>query len=86
MWYAASGETETARLHSVIVQVQQFEQQKAQLQQRVTLIEQLRKDQIGPVHMLDQISRALPTILLRSALVWRSCDASSNGNSQARKS
>jgi type IV pilus assembly protein PilN len=51
------------RLHAIIVQVQQFEQQKAQLQQRVVLIEQLRKSQAGPVHMLDQISRALPPML-----------------------
>ncbi len=54
---------ETTRLHSVIQQVQQFEQQKARLQQRVVLIEQLRKGQTGPVHMLDQISRALPQML-----------------------
>jgi Tfp pilus assembly protein PilN len=27
------------------------------------LIEQLRREQIGPVHMLDQISRALPPML-----------------------
>ena len=47
----------------MIQQVQQFEQQKAQLQQRVVLIEQLRKSQTGPVHMLDQISRALPPML-----------------------
>ena len=54
---------ETTRLHAVIQQVQQFEQQKAQLQQRVVLIEQLRNSQTGPVHMLDQISRALPPML-----------------------
>jgi type IV pilus assembly protein PilN len=54
---------ETTRLHAVIQQVQQFEQQKAQLQQRVVLIEQLRKTQTGPVHMLDQISVALPPML-----------------------
>ncbi len=59
----AEAQQETARLHSVIVQVQQFEQRKAQLQQRVALIEQLRKDQTGPVHMLDEISRALPPVL-----------------------
>ena len=59
----ANAQTETARLHSIISQVQQFEQRRAQLQQRVTLIEQLRKDQSGPVHMLDQISRALPPML-----------------------
>lgn len=59
----AAAQQETARLHSVIQQVQQFEQRKAQLQQRVTLIEQLRKGQTGPVHLLDQVSRALPQML-----------------------
>ena len=59
----AAAQQETTRLHSVIQQVQQFEQRKAQLQQRVVLIEQLRKGQTGPVHMLDQISRALPQML-----------------------
>ncbi len=53
-------ERETVRLRSVLQQVQQFEQRRAQLQQRVTLIEQLRKGQTGPVHLLDQVSRALP--------------------------
>jgi len=59
----ANAQAETTRLHSVIEQVQQFEQRKAQLQQRVQLIEQLRKGQTGPVHMLDQISRSLPNML-----------------------
>jgi type IV pilus assembly protein PilN len=59
----AAAQQETTRLHSLIQQVQEFEQQKAQLQQRVVLIEQLRKGQTGPVHMLDQISRALPSML-----------------------
>ncbi len=59
----AAAQQETTRLHSIILQVQQFEQRKAQLQQRVVLIEQLRSGQAGPVHMLDQISRALPPML-----------------------
>ena len=59
----ADAQQETTRLQAIIQQVQQFEQQKAQLQQRVVLIEQLRKGQTGPVHMLDQISRALPPML-----------------------
>lgn len=59
----AAAQQETTRLHSIIQQVQQFEQQRAQLQQRVVLIEELRKAQTGPVHMLDQISRALPPML-----------------------
>ncbi len=59
----AAAQQETGRLRSIIVQVQQFEQRKVQLQQRVVLIEQLRSGQTGPVHMLDQISRALPSML-----------------------
>ena len=55
----ADKQAQAARLHGIIRQVQQFEQQKAQLQQRVVLIEQLRKSQNGPVHMLDQLSRSL---------------------------
>jgi type IV pilus assembly protein PilN len=59
----ASAQQETLRLRSIIQQVQEFEQQKAQLSQRVVLIEDLRKGQTGPVHMLDQISRSLPPML-----------------------
>jgi type IV pilus assembly protein PilN len=44
----------------VLAQVQKFEARKAQLQQRVALIEELRRGQNGPVHLLDEISRAVP--------------------------
>jgi type IV pilus assembly protein PilN len=64
----ATAQAETGRLHGIIQQVQAFEQQKAQLQQRVVLIEQLRKSQKGPVHLLDQVSRALPPMLWLSEL------------------
>jgi type IV pilus assembly protein PilN len=64
----ASAQQETARLHTIIQQVQQFEQRRAQLQQRVALIEDLRRNQTGPVHMLDQVSRALPDMLWLTAL------------------
>jgi type IV pilus assembly protein PilN len=63
-----AAQQESARLRSIIGQVQQFEQRKAQLQQRVGLIEQLRNGQSGPVHMLDQISRALPPMLWLTGL------------------
>jgi type IV pilus assembly protein PilN len=56
----AKGEIETQQLRSVLAQVQKFEASKAQLQQRVTLIEQLRKGQAAPVHVLDEISKAIP--------------------------
>jgi type IV pilus assembly protein PilN len=56
----AEAQRETIRLQSIIKQVQQLEQMEAQLQQRVTLIQQLRKGQTGPVHLLDVISHSLP--------------------------
>jgi len=59
----AAAQQETQRLSSILQQVQDFEQRKAQLSQRVVLIEDLRKGQRGPVHMLDQISRSLPPML-----------------------
>jgi type IV pilus assembly protein PilN len=56
----ASAETEANQLRSVLAQVQKFETRKAVLQQRVTLIEQLRRGQSAPVHVLDELSKALP--------------------------
>ncbi len=56
----AAAELQTRNLRSVLSQVQQFESRRAQLQQRVTLIEQLRKGQSEPVRVLDQISRSVP--------------------------
>jgi len=75
----AAAQQETTRLHSVIQQVQQFEQRKAQLQQRVALIETLRKGQTGPVHMLDQISRAVPPMLWLTELKQTSDDVLIDG-------
>lgn len=51
---------EKARLQPILREVEKFEAQKRDLQQRVNLIEELRQNQVGPVHMLDQISRSLP--------------------------
>jgi type IV pilus assembly protein PilN len=59
----AKAQKQAAELHGVIAQLQEFEQRRAKLQQRVGLIEQLRAAQSGPVHMLDQISRALPQMV-----------------------
>lgn len=56
----AAARAERARLEPILKELERFEERKQQLQQRVTLIEELRRNQVGPVHMLDQISRALP--------------------------
>ena len=64
----ATAEAETRQVRSVLEQVRKFESQKALLQQRVTLIEQLRTGQYAPVHVLDEISKSLPDRLWLSEL------------------
>jgi type IV pilus assembly protein PilN len=56
-------QAEVQRLKSVLERVKSIEDRKAQLSQRVVLIEDLRKGQKGPVHMLDEVSKALPPML-----------------------
>ena len=60
---AATRTAEAARLKSVLNEVQQFEAQRTQLQERVQLIERLRAGQSVPVQLLDHISRSLPDML-----------------------
>lgn len=56
----AVAQREQDRLQSLLVQVTRFEARKAALEQRVSLIEELRRDQSGPVHLLDELSLSLP--------------------------
>ncbi len=67
-------ELETAReeerkLQSVLRQVEEFEARKKQLQDRVLLIERLRKGQTAPVYLLEHISRSLPDRLWLTEMV-----------------
>jgi type IV pilus assembly protein PilN len=75
----AKAEAETQQLRAVLAQVQKFESRKAQLQQRVTLIEQLRKGQFAPVHVLDQISRSLPDRLWLAEMKQTGADFTISG-------
>lgn len=47
-------------LAPILESVREHDEARAQLTQRVTLIEQLRTGQAGPVRMLDEVSRSLP--------------------------
>lgn len=59
----ARAQGEQRQLLAVMTQVKKFEASKASLQQRVTLIEQLRRGQSGAVHVVDELSRAVPEFL-----------------------
>ncbi|MBA3232269.1 MAG: PilN domain-containing protein [Acidobacteria bacterium] len=66
-----AAERETQALRSVLAQVQTFETRRAQLQQRVSLIEQLRRGQSGPVHAIDEVSKAIPDRLWLTEIVQK---------------
>jgi len=59
----AAAQQESARLQGLLVEVQQFEAQRTTLQQRVALIEQLRRGQSVPVQLLDHVSKSVPDML-----------------------
>jgi type IV pilus assembly protein PilN len=59
---------EEARLQEILKQVQEFENRRKTLEARVALIDELRKGQTAPVHMIDQISRALPDMTWLTAM------------------
>ena len=75
----AAAEAETRRLQALIVQVRQFEARKTQLQERVTLIETLRRGQSSPVHVLDAISRSMPDMLWLTQLDQKGPDLTIEG-------
>lgn len=75
----ARAEIQTQQLRSVLAQVQKFEARKAQLQQRVSLIEQLRNGQSAPVHVFDEISKSLPDRLWLTDLTQTGSDFAISG-------
>jgi len=56
----AADEKRQRDLQAIAQQVAQFQQKKAILENKVLVIEQLRLAQKSPVHMLDEVSKALP--------------------------
>ena len=63
-----SAQQEELRLNAILKEVQDFDARKQQLEQRVRLIDELRKGQNAPVHMIDQVSRALPDMTWMTSL------------------
>lgn len=75
----AQAEIETLQIRPVLEQVRKFESQKALLQQRVNLIEQLKKGQSIPVHLLDEVSKSLPDRLWLSEMTQTGADFTLGG-------
>jgi type IV pilus assembly protein PilN len=64
----ASAQQDVARINTILTEVKKFEQRQQQLQQRVGLIQQLRRGQAVPVQLLDHVSRSLPDTLWLTSL------------------
>jgi len=77
----ARAQQEQLRLQSIIREVNQFDAQRAQLQQRVQLIEQLRSGQSIPVQLLDVISKSVPDMLWLTDMEQKGNDVTMQGNS-----
>ena len=51
---------EIIRLKKVIGQVEEFKVAKTELKKKIEVIEKLKRDRTGPVHLLDEIAQAVP--------------------------
>ena len=77
----ARAQQEQLRLQSIIREVNEFEQERAALQQRVALIEQLRSGQSLPVQLLDIVSKSVPDMLWLTDLEQKGSDVTIQGQS-----
>lgn len=75
----ATATREEERLAAILKEVQEFEARKIRLEARVALIDELRKGQNAPVHMIDQISRALPEMTWLTSMRQNSFDITLQG-------
>ena len=76
-----AAQQEATRLRSLLAEVQQFEQQRTMVQERVALIEELRSGQSVPVQLLDHISRSLPDMLWLTAMQQEGDEVTIQGQS-----
>ena len=75
----AAAQAEVTRLNKVLVEVKRAEDRRGQLQQRVAIIEELRRGQGVPVQMLDHVSRSMPDFLWLTALEQKPDDVTIEG-------
>ena len=77
----AAGRQEVARLQAIIAEVTELDAQRARLQERVSLIEQLRSGQSMPVQLLDHVSRSLPDTLWLTGMQQQEAQVTIEGRS-----
>ena len=59
----ARAEQEKERLQAIIKKGEEYKAKKELLERKIALITQLKRNQSGPVHLLDEVSKQLPDFL-----------------------
>jgi Tfp pilus assembly protein PilN len=58
----AEAQVEVDRLAPIIAEVEAFKRKKAELENKVQVISDLKANQQGPVQVMDKVSKALPQL------------------------
>jgi len=59
----AKAQAEKERLQAIIKKGEEYKAKKELLERKIALITQLKRNQSGPVHLLDEVSKQLPDFL-----------------------
>ncbi|MBI5755366.1 MAG: PilN domain-containing protein [Nitrospirae bacterium] len=73
-------ETRLAGLKEKVKEVENYEKDKKTFEQKIAIIQNLKKGQKGPVHVLDEISRMLPERVWLVSLKEKGADISITGS------
>ena len=67
----AAAEKEVEELAQVLAEVEDYKAKKAKLEHKIEVINELKRNQRGPVRILDQISQGLPELLWLDKMTLR---------------
>jgi len=68
----AAAQREVDQMASVIKEVEDYKEKKAELERKIGIINDLKANQRGPVRVMDYVSRALPELLWLDTMSMKS--------------
>ena len=77
----AEAQREVDELAAIIREVEEFKARQAELERKIGVINDLRRNQSGPVRVMDDVSRALPELLWLDKMTLRGQTVQVNGRS-----
>jgi len=75
----AAAQREVDQMASVIKEVEDYKEKKAELERKIGIINDLKANQRGPVRVMDYVSRALPELLWLDTMTMKSDSISVEG-------